>query len=401
MGNRKRINLSNDITVRALKLKASDPQQVRFRDHDRMGFSIRVTQQGKKTWEYRYPDGNGNYRYLALGHFPKVGCAEAIALYLYQREQVKDYGVDPKLNVAGNKQTLTDLFTHHYIPRYAKIKKKTWKEDEDLFELHVKGLIGNRKADQIIATDIEKVVGTLERVGKLHTARKTRAVLNKLFNWATSRSSALQPGGGPLLNVINPCTDVKPEKPVPSEKRALRHHELKAIWNHLDDDKCVDRIIKILILTGSRVSEIAELHSDEIDWVDQRIILQPDRTRNKRLHVIPLTQRMQNIIGSNNNDFIFPARSKSGHTTSSGVRVTLTKYCKKLGIEHASPHDFRDTFISRTAEIGIGRALRDRLTNHADYSVDGRHYNAYEYYDEKLEALLLWDKALQKIVASN
>jgi integrase len=72
-----------------------------------------------------------------------------------------------------------------------------------------------------------------------------------------------------------------------------------------------------------------------------------------------------------------------------------------LGIEHVSPHDFRDTFISRTAEIGIGRALRDRLTNHADISVDGRHYNAYEYYDEKLKALLLWDKALQKIVTSN
>ncbi len=401
MGKRKRINLSNDITVRALTLKPSDPQQVRFRDHDRMGFSIRVTQQGKKTWEYRYPDGNGNYRYLVLGHFPKVGCAEAIALYGNQREQVKDYGVDPKLNVAGSHQSLADLFTHHYIPRYAKIKKKTWQEDEDLFELHVKGLIGNRRADQIITTDIEKVVGTLEREGKLHTARKARAVLNKVFNWATSRSSALQPRGKPLLEIKNPCTDVKPEKPQPSEKRALRHDELKTIWNHLGDKRCIDRIIKLLILTGSRVSEITELHSDEFDWKEHRIILQPDRTRNRRLHVIPMTPRIQKIIGPNNQSFVFPAKSESGHTTSSGVRVTLTKYCKKLGIEHVSPHDFRDTFISRTAEIGIGRALRDRLTNHADISVDGRHYNAYEYYDEKLEALLLWDKALQKIVTSN
>jgi len=58
MSKRKRINLSNEITVRALKLKPDDPQQVRFRDLDRMGLSIRVTQQRKKTWEYRYPDGN-------------------------------------------------------------------------------------------------------------------------------------------------------------------------------------------------------------------------------------------------------------------------------------------------------------------------------------------------------
>jgi integrase len=401
MGKRKRINLSNEITVRALKLKPGEPQQVRFRDLDRMGFSIRVTQQSKKTWQYRYPDGNGSYRYLILGSFPKVGCAEAITKYEHYREQVKDYGVDPKLNVAGGKQSLSELFDQHYIPRYAKIKKKTWKEDEDIFELHVRGLIGSRKANLIVAADIEKVVGTLERDGKLHTARKTRAVLNKMFNWATSRSSALQPGGNPLLDIKNPCVDVKPEKPEPSDKRALRHHELKTIWNHLGDKKCIDRIIKILILTGSRISEITELHSDEIDWVDQRIILQPDRTRNKRLHVLPLTPRLLGIIGSKTTGFIFPARSKSGHTTSSGTRVTFTKYCKQLGIEHASPHDFRDTFISRTAEIGIGRALRDRLTNHADLSVDGRHYNAYEYYDEKLEALLKWDKALQEIVTSN
>jgi integrase len=398
MGKRKKINLSNEITVRALKLKPSDPQQVRFRDLDRMGFIIRVTQQRKKTWQYRYPNGNGKYRYLVLGSFPKVGCAEAISKYEYYREQVKGYGVDPKLNVAGGKQTLSELFDQHYIPRYAKVKKKTWQEDEDLFELHVKNLIGNRKADQIIAADIERVVGTLERDGKLHTARKTRAVLNKMFNWATSRSSALQPGGGPLLDIKNPCIDVKPEKPEPSEKRALHHQEIKSIWNHLGNEKCVDRIIKILILTGSRISEITELHSDEIDWVDQRIILQPDRTRNKRLHVIPLTPRLQKIIGSKINGFIFPARSKSGHTTSSGVRVTFTKYCKKLGIKHASPHDLRDTFITRTAEIGIGRALRDRLTNHADRSIDGRHYNAYEYYDEKLVALLKWDAALHDIV---
>ena len=209
MGKRKRINLSNDITVRALKWKPGDPEQFRIRDHDRMGFYIRITRQGRKTWEYRYPDGYGGYRYLKLGHFPKLSCAEALTKYEECREQVKDYGADPKHNIAGSAQTLGNLFDDHYIPRYAKIKKNTWKEDVDLFNLHVRDMIGNRKADHVNAADIEKVVGTLERDGKLHTARKTRAVLNKMFNWATSRSSSRQPGSGPLIDTTAMTSLVK------------------------------------------------------------------------------------------------------------------------------------------------------------------------------------------------
>ena len=81
MAKRRRINLTNDITVRNLKWKPGDPEQFRLRDIDRMGWYIRITKQGRKTWEYRYPIGSGKYRYLAYGHFPKMGCAEALDEY--------------------------------------------------------------------------------------------------------------------------------------------------------------------------------------------------------------------------------------------------------------------------------------------------------------------------------
>jgi hypothetical protein len=122
---RNRINLSNAVSVKALKWKPGDPEQFRVRDHDRMGFYLRVTRQGKKTWEYRYPVGKGEYRYLVLGHFPKLSCADALTKYGESREQAKDYGIDPKKNIGGSTQTLNDLFKNHFIPRYAKSKKKT------------------------------------------------------------------------------------------------------------------------------------------------------------------------------------------------------------------------------------------------------------------------------------
>lgn len=398
---RPKVNLSNDITVRALKWHLGDPEQFRVRDHDRMGFYLRITRQGKRTWEYRYPVDNGQYRYLVLGHFPKMKCAEALVEYEKYREQVKGYGTDPKKSFTGSAQSLDNLFDKHYLPKYAEVKKKTWEEDRDLFDLHVRSLIGAKNADAVDQNDIELVIGTLEQANKLHTARKTFAVLNKMFNWGISRTSALQPGSGPLLTSLNPCKGVVVAKPPPSSKRSLTQAEIVSIWNHLNDKSCIDRVIKMLLLTGCRVAEITELHSDEIDWDAVHITLQPDRTRNRRLHIIPLTDRMKGIIGSKKTGYIFPAKSEQGCTTTSGVRIALNRYCTELKIDHISPHDFRDTFISHMARIGVILEIRNRVTNHADSSVDGVNYNAYDYYQEKLNALRKWDRELAKIIKAS
>ncbi len=157
----------------------------------------------------------------------------------------------------------------------------------------------------------------------------------------------------------------------------------------------------MLLLTGCRVAEITELHSDEIDWDAVHITLQPDRTRNRRLHIIPLTDRMKGIIGSKKTGYIFPAKSEQGCTTTSGVRIALNRYCTELKIDHISPHDFRDTFISHMARIGVILEIRNRVTNHADSSVDGVNYNAYDYYQEKLNALRKWDRELAKIIKAS
>ena len=63
-------------------------------------------------------------------------------------------------------------------------------------------------------------------------------------------------------------------------------------------------------------------------------------------------------------------------------------------------HTLRKTFITQMARLGIGREIRDRLTNHVDPSVDARHYNAYDYLSEKRAALQLWDTELREICGS-
>ena len=68
-----------------------------------MGFYIRVSRNKTKTWEYRYPVGDGKYRYLKLGNFPRLSCADALEKFESAVEDVKAFGVDPKQITSNNK----------------------------------------------------------------------------------------------------------------------------------------------------------------------------------------------------------------------------------------------------------------------------------------------------------
>jgi hypothetical protein len=48
------------------------------------------------------------------------------------------------------------------------------------------------------------------------------------------------------------------------------------------------------------------------------------------------------------------------------------------------------------ARLNVSTEIRNRLTNHADQSVDGI-YNQHDYLDQKREALKRWDLHLRKI----
>ena len=51
------------------------------------------------------------------------------------------------------------------------------------------------------------------------------------------------------------------------------------------------------------------------------------------------------------------------------------------------------------AAARVHREYRDRVLNHVDPSVGAVHYNVYDYFDEKREALETWHKRLNALIA--
>ena len=136
-----------------------------------------------------------------------------------------------------------------------------------------------------------------------------------------------------------------------------------------------------------------ELDRDAMEWS-----IPAERSKNNRPHLIPLTDHMIKLIGPPSDGFIFPSVSKSGHTTSSGPIQRIERHCKQLDIEKVGTHTMRRTFITNMARLNVPTEIRNRLTNHADQSVDGK-YNQHDYLEQKRDALIRWDRQLRAIIS--
>jgi hypothetical protein len=325
---RRLANLTNDKAVKALKWQDGDPKQFAVKDKNHKGFYLRISSGGTKTWYFQYKL-NGRLRRLWLGRYPKISCADAFSQYDGASKEVKS-GTDVVANKHENAKsqqqrelrdsfTLSVLFYDHYFPRHAKARKRTWRNDEVYFKTKIEPMLGAKPASEVSPDDVERLIRPMEIQG-YNTARLTLAVLRKMYNWAVLPSSAETPGDGPLLNVANPCRLYRLEKenePDPID-RVLLDQEIRALWSRLSNSNA-DRIIRLQLLTGCRVSEVAGMQELELDREAMEWNLPASRTKTKRSLNIPLTSRMLDLIGPPTDNFVFPANSKSDHTTASAV----------------------------------------------------------------------------------
>jgi integrase len=404
-------DLTNDIAVKALRWKEGDPVQFEVKDKHRKGFYIRISKGGTKRWYYRYTK-NRKVRNLSLGTYPGTSCGKAFKDYEDAREEV-DHDGDPYQTRKQQKDdeirerekdalTLSVLFHDHYLPRYALPNLRTWRNDKTYFETKIEPAIGALPAAEVTPKNVEELIMPIERGGQHATARLTFATLKKMYNWAAKSKSAVNPGDGPLVDVLNPCRQYELGPPPPTPNRFFSEIEIGKLWRALGD-KQTGRIAKLQLLTGCRVTEAAGMKWQEINFESNYWECPIERVKNKKFPlIVPLTETMLKLIDTKDDGavYVFPARSRPGHTTGTGVLQLIKTKCNELKIKKAGTHTMRKTFISHMTRLGVPLEVRNQLTNHIDPSVDYRHYNFYDFYDDKKKALIKWDEEVHRILES-
>ena len=157
------------------------------------------------------------------------------------------------------------------------------------------------------------------------------------------------------------------------------------------------------MLTGQRANEIAGLRWDELH--DDQIVLPGERTKNKRTHLVPLSEPARAILAKTerkDRKHVF-GRDDTGYQGWGKAQPRLdARIAESQGsrLPHWTPHDLRRTVATRMAELGVQPHIIEAVLNHVSGHKSGVAgiYNRATYDKEKREALNLWAAHLLAVV---
>ena len=230
-------------------------------------------------------------------------------------------------------------------------------------ERHIRPAWEMRKAASI---DSHEVVNLVESIGAERgpiAANRALATIRKFFRWCIPRVKELR---------FSPAAGVVPSKEEPRE-HTLNDAELRAVW--LATSKAGDPfavMIRLLVLTGQRRNEVAGMRWSELKGTTWTI--PKARTKNKRDHVVPLSEHAVALIRSMPKivdcDFVL---TTNGKAPISGFSRYKTALDKSLG-DTVVPwrlHDLRRTAASGMQRLGVAVPVIERALNHVSGSFAG------------------------------
>ena len=400
-------------TDRGIAQLYNEGKQVDYWDASNSSFGVRVSQKGRKTWVVRYRNKRA-YKRLKIGHYPNISLADA--RHEARKVLSKVYeGIDPSIQ---QKQANRDLsisvrdLADAYMEKHAKIKKRSWEKDKSMLERDVLPFIGELHPKAVERAHIQEIIDRILKRGAPIQANRVFQTTRKMFNW----------GLGTYVD-ISPCYGMTlPAKEQPRH-RDIQPDEIRKIWVSLNSPRfgkygkpllftpSVAIAMKILILTGQRVSEVTQAHKSEFNKESGIWTIPGERTKNGRLHRLPLTSEVWSLVDqaltlSGSSFWLFPSPVMSRNGMPAGMKPigsttlnhSLRKIIKSIDVVDVRPHDFRELVATQMASQGVSELHIDTILNHVRGTVISRHYNRYMYEKEKLEAFEIWEERLNKIL---
>jgi integrase len=180
----------------------------------------------------------------------------------------------------------------------------------------------------------------------------------------------------------------------------LTSSELVAFWRVADAERReFGALLKLLLLTGSRLNEVAGMQRAELSDDGATWTIPGERTKNGRVHVVPLSPLVRELIASvgTGTDLVFTA---NGTTVVSGWSKIKNRLDAAMQIPPWRFHDLRRTCATGMAELGIAPHIVEAVLNHVSGARAGvaGTYNRAAYAGEKKAALERWAAHVEGLI---
>lgn len=369
---------------------------IEYFDEGQKGFGIRVRPTGSKIWFiiYRSPI-TGKVTRMNLGPYSSKGLSLKKAR---KKAEVKLGEVsnekDPRQEKIEIEQSDTfgglfeDYMKHHARPNK---RESSIKEDQRIFDTYLQGL-KDMKARKITRKDIISLHRGISGRAPV-MANRVLALVSTVFSKAIENE----------LIDFTPCVRIKAVMAEEKHReRILSDAEIKALWPAFDTLRPNMRdILKLILLTAQRPGEIMSMRVDELDMNMKTWTIPGSKTKNKQLHVVPLTAQVIEIVTPRITDaspWIFPSKynkNSTGHTTN--LKKARSKLITDTKVKDWTAHDLRRTARTLMAKFGVKPHIAEKVINHSEGRMV-RVYDQFDYLDEKREALCKLADGIEKIL---
>ncbi len=357
-------------------LESPKKGRIIYQDTDNKYLNLFVTPSAKTFYYIR--KSFGHTMQIKIGAFPDVKLAKAKVIHNEHSDQIAR-GIDPTKAKREKRQEMSfaDLFGD-YLENYAKVHKKTWKNDENMFDNHLSSLSG-MKLSTITGDHIAYIIRKLAEEDKKTTANRIISLISKVFNYAIHQKR---------LSLQNPATGMKKfsEK---VRKRFLHPDEMAAFFKAIEKLKkkgntgeLMSDFFLMLLFAGQRRGVTMAMRWDEIDTLNQVWVIPGDKTKNADDNIVTLCEQSMQILRRRKNaqekkssEWVFPCKFDAvgqGHISEPKKAWKFIR--EESGLNDLRMHDLRRSLGSWQAALGSSMKVIGDSLNHKSLDITNKVY---------------------------
>jgi integrase len=397
-------------------LAALGPQagkQVEHPDPMTPGLALRITGAGRKSWTFRYRSHEGRQSRVTFGRFPTIKLRDARGLAQDVLSNVRKGGdparerrLERHRESVNALRTWNDLAERYFVERGG--TKRSTPRERQLWKARFEKPVGQLTLPDLGRAQVRALIRQMGEGGAPKYANRAHALIRQIGNFGVE-VEALE---------TNPAHGIRKQFEETTRERVLAEQEIAALWAQLEFVACTRPMalaIRFLLATGQRRGEVAGLHARELNLAERVWIIPSARTKNKREHVVPLSDLAMKLLAqaffadlscseasfAGWAGYAFTAApDRSAPLDESSVSHAVMRAAERMGLENIRTHDLRRTCATYMTSEGIG-ATRDtvaRVLNHVS-AVGGvtAIYDRNAYAKEKRTALQAWGEQLVQI----
>lgn len=372
-----------ELSVRHIEIPERG-QKIHF-DDTLPNFGIRVSYGGTRTWVALIGSEHSR-KLISLGRYPALSLKDA-------RAKAREVLVNGILDTpAIETVTWSDALDLFLKERGQELAPRTINDYRYTLERHFPFKKATPK--DITSGDLRSRLERLSDRPSEH--RHAHAVLRTFVKWMLKREYL---ANDPLISLPSPPS-------ARDRTRILSEPELALVYRHACNYPFpFGPIVRLLLLTGQRRSEIGTLRREWIDLSERMIIYPAHAVKNRTEHHVPLGTTACTLLQAlpHFEPFVFPARQSNSQAEPkpySGWSKGKVAFDK--GLANVAPftlHDLRRTFSSTQARLGTERHVTEKVLNHLSGEISGvaATYNRYDYLTERRDAMQRIDDYLEQL----